>query len=46
MATIHTTWQALDIEAMTNLYLYGTLNAPSNKVDETLIRESGKTTTI
>ena len=40
------TWQELDIEAMTNLYLYGTLNAPSNKADETLIRESGKTTTI
>ncbi|MDO9179577.1 MAG: calcium-binding protein, partial [Agitococcus sp.] len=39
-------WQELDIEAMTNLYLYGTLNTPSNKVTEALIRESGKKTTI
>jgi VCBS repeat-containing protein len=33
-----TTWQELDIATMTNLYLYGTFNTPSNKVDETLIR--------
>ncbi|MDK9693891.1 MAG: hypothetical protein OEL19_06570 [Sulfurimonas sp.] len=46
MATINTTWQALDIEAMTNLYLYGTLNTPSSKADEALIREDGYVTEI
>jgi len=39
-------WQELDIETMTNLYLYGTLETPLNKADETLIREDGYITEI
>jgi len=29
-STIKMTWQMLDIETMTNLYLYGDFNKPSN----------------
>ncbi|MDD2838806.1 MAG: hypothetical protein PHX59_07585, partial [Sulfuricurvum sp.] len=39
-STIKMTWQMLDIETMTNLYLYGDFNKPSNLVDEKLIRNS------
>ncbi len=40
MATVQTTWEMLDIETITNLYLYGDVNKPSNLVDDKLIREA------
>lgn len=36
--TKNLTWQQLDITTITNLYLYGQMTTPRNKVDESLIR--------
>jgi hypothetical protein len=43
MATVSLTWQALDITTMTNLYLYGQMTTPANKIDDALIRDTGMT---